>query len=57
MTKSDDEAESISSNFKNHTVFLAEIAVKTLEFIRLQVSQLMYGIFETTLSTCNKEKM
>lgn len=35
MTKDEDEAESISSNFKNHAVFLAEIAVKALEFIRL----------------------
>lgn len=35
MTKTDDDAESISSNFRNHTVFLAEIAVNALEFIRL----------------------
>lgn len=57
MTKDENEPDSISSNFKNHTIFLVEIAIRALECIRTSVSSLVFTIFDTTLTTCNKSKM
>ncbi|EAR84507.2 hypothetical protein TTHERM_00655350 (macronuclear) [Tetrahymena thermophila SB210] len=57
MTKDENEAESISSNFRNHSIFLAELGMKAMEYIRLQVAQLSYQVFDTVLTTCNRQKI
>ena len=37
MTKDENEVDSMSSNFRNHSIFLAEVGIKAMEYIRLQV--------------------
>ncbi|EGR27136.1 nucleotidyl transferase family protein, putative [Ichthyophthirius multifiliis] len=48
--------DTFTTNYKTQTLFLVDICLKALQFIREQITKQIYQVFETTLTTANKQK-